>query len=198
VEMQKNQEVISYTKIRELNVWTVSNLLSVLRVVMLPFIIKFLEAGDSRSNTIAVTLMLAAVLTDMFDGFVARLSGTVSSLGKILDPLADKICLGTVALYMMYARNFPLWIVVTIVTRDLLFLIGSAFLIRKKKVVFSSNMWGKVSVTVLAALILAYTLEFQWAYIYLEIAFVFFFVGSIATYYSYLRSYLRDTHHAAI
>ena len=67
------------------------NILTILRILMTPLFIYFLFWGNGHGYTIALAIFLLAGLTDIVDGWLARALGVESKLGKILDPLADKI-----------------------------------------------------------------------------------------------------------
>ena len=134
------------------------NLLSLLRIGLLPFMVLCLKAGR---NEWALGLMLLAVATDYFDGFFARRLGQVTDSGKILDPLADKICVNTLTMTLWLWRGFPLWAAVLIVTRDLMIVAGALFMMKKRKMVPVSNWPGKWAVTFMAATIICYSLGWQ-------------------------------------
>ena len=160
---QRIQKVpIPYTRIRELNIVTLSNFLSLSRVLLLPFIYFCLTRETQIGDYWAIGLMLLAAVTDFLDGMLARGRKAVSSFGKIIDPLADKICMGAIVFFLIALRGFPVWLVILILARDsTIFLLG-AFLIRRYKIVFPSNIWGKLYAFSLAALIVAYTLRLSW------------------------------------
>ena len=89
--------------------WTVPNLLSVLRILVIgPFVYFFLH-----DNLLWAVLMLAfSGLSDMFDGMIARKFNQITELGKMLDPLADKLTQGTIAicLAVKHPRLIPGWL----------------------------------------------------------------------------------------
>lgn len=135
-------------------IWTVSNFFSLLRVVLLPFI---LIALRSEANYWAVILMIMAALTDALDGLAARYLNQISNLGKMIDPLADKIAFGAIAYFLVVLRDFPLWAVLILIGRDLLIVAGSALMIHHKKHVQPSNRLGKTATLFLIFTIFAYT-----------------------------------------
>ncbi|OGG06867.1 MAG: hypothetical protein A3F83_10020 [Candidatus Glassbacteria bacterium RIFCSPLOWO2_12_FULL_58_11] len=187
---------IPYTRIRELNIWTLSNFLSVLRVLLLPFIYISLFQRTPQGDRWAIGLMLAAFLTDMLDGWMARLRHGISSFGKIIDPLADKICLGALAIFMIVLRSFPIWLFLLIVSRDILIMLTSALLIRRYKIVFPANFWGKIYSFSVAMLISAYTLNASGRLILqLQMLVVVLVAASILGYaiivYRYIRTHYR-------
>ena len=109
-------------------IWTPSNALCILRIFLLYPIYQGLSQNTPAGNRWALFLMTVAVLTDYMDGFLARRLKQVSDVGKILDPLADKLCvgLGIFALYQYY--GLPLWITAVIIGRDILIILGSLVL----------------------------------------------------------------------
>jgi len=170
------------THINRLRIWTISNLLSVARVLLIPPIYHFLWRGRGADNVIAVSLMLVAAMSDVLDGIIARRTGVESSLGKILDPLADKICIGAMIILLVTLRGFPVWLVVVVIGRDLLIIVAGSLLVGNRKVVLSSNWLGKVTTHFMALLILSYTLRWEWAYSYLIAGGLFFLIASTTSY----------------
>lgn len=186
---------IPYTRIRELNVFTISNFLSLLRVLLLPVIYVAMFQHTTRGDHWALGLMVVAGLTDIFDGWMARLRGTISSFGKIIDPLADKIFMTGIALFLILLRGFPVWLFVLVAARDVWIVVGGAILIRRYKIVFQSNVWGKLYSLSLALLIVAYTLSLDRDItIPLQIVVVGFIIISLLSYTTKVMLYIR-THH---
>jgi CDP-diacylglycerol--glycerol-3-phosphate 3-phosphatidyltransferase len=104
-------------------VWTLPNLLSLFRILIIPVLVYLLSYTDPFSSALAALLFLIAAVTDFFDGYLARRHRTVSDFGKILDPIADKLMI--VAVLIMLAamdrpveESVPAWLVVVIVARE--------------------------------------------------------------------------------
>jgi len=146
---------------------TVSNALSICRALLVVPIIYFLRRGGPQANIDAVLLMLLAALTDWLDGFLARRLHKTSNVGRVLDPLADKIAIAAIVVILAVERGFPLWFVAVALTRDLAILIVGLYIARRYHYIVESNMYGKVTATVLALLIIVYTLEWRLASIIL-------------------------------
>ena len=91
------------------NPYTVPNLLTALRIVLIPAIAGLFYLPDGRGDTVAGVLFAIAGITDTLDGYVARRMGQVSHLGTFLDPVADKLIVAT-ALVLIVSRN-PVWYV---------------------------------------------------------------------------------------
>jgi len=104
-------------------VWTLPNLLSLFRIGIIPVLVYLLTFSDRVSAILAASLFLIASITDYFDGYLARRNRSVSDLGKILDPLADKLMVIAV-LIMLTAMDrpgqpsVPAWLVVIIIARE--------------------------------------------------------------------------------
>ena len=137
---------------------TPSNWITMLRLVLLPFIVYFLLA---QNREIAFAIMLVSLLSDGLDGYLARRFHQESTLGRFLDPLCDKIFLAVILVSLLYIGAIPLWIVIVIVLRDFLILLGSFILIRSRSVVEPSNTFGKLTGFIFGAMILAFTIDLK-------------------------------------
>jgi len=163
------------------------NILSLSRIALMPAIIFCLKEEKTLPLLI---LMLLAVATDYFDGFLARKLGKISSLGKILDPLADKICLDSMVFALSLWRDFPWWATGLVILRDILILAGGLMMINKTKNIPVSNWPGKFAVTFLSAAIFFYVLNWQpWGLYLLYASLLLILVSGII----YLRT-LRTSH----
>ncbi|NTW11034.1 MAG: CDP-alcohol phosphatidyltransferase family protein, partial [Chlorobiaceae bacterium] len=116
-------------------IFNLPNLLSFLRILLIPWFLYFFHTGRL---TIAIIIMIVAVLSDWFDGRAARWTNDVSEMGKILDPLADKLCLASVAVYFFWVGQLPLWFVIFAVVRDVLIFAGAAYVRMKHSIVTTS------------------------------------------------------------
>jgi CDP-diacylglycerol---glycerol-3-phosphate 3-phosphatidyltransferase len=158
------------------------NALSLLRVVLMPFVIMALK-HDHKAWLLA--LMLVATATDYLDGFIARRLHQVSDTGKIIDPLADKVCIGSICVCLSLWRGFPWWATALIVGRDVLILAGAVLLMKRIKAVPVSNWSGKWAVTVLAGAIISYAMRWQpWGFYFLLAGLALFVVSGLI----YLRA----------
>ena len=142
-------------KIRRLftNVWNVPNVLTMIRLILIPvFVVLFF--GGHRIAALAV--FIAASLTDMLDGMLARKLNQITDFGKLFDPLADKLMVLTAMVCQAVAGVFP-WIAIIIVAcKELMMVLGGVFMLKKGIVVYS-NLWGKAAqVCFIAALVLAF------------------------------------------
>lgn len=132
------------------DIFTWSNLISFSRVlVTIPII--YLHYENNREISLLVTLLIFyGALSDYLDGWVARLRNEISELGKILDPVADKMMAFSLFFYTVWLGWIPLWFFVVGVIRDLFIMLGSGYIKSKRGRVAMSTMSGKISVNVLA------------------------------------------------
>jgi CDP-diacylglycerol--glycerol-3-phosphate 3-phosphatidyltransferase len=98
----------------------------------------------------ALLFILLAMITDTLDGYIARLRDEVSELGKIIDPVADKIGIGIVVVLLTVTGDLPLWYAAVILGRDVLIFAGGLYIKIRKNITLTSTMEGKVAVVVIA------------------------------------------------
>jgi CDP-diacylglycerol--glycerol-3-phosphate 3-phosphatidyltransferase len=143
-------------------VMTPSNFLSLSRLILLLPIYSLLRQNTPSGNLWALVFMAVAVVTDFLDGFLARRLNQISDLGKVLDPVADKICIvAVVAILSSPQRENPLpfWFLLVIIIRDAAILLGGYLVYRRIRFVTSSNIWGKSTSAVLALMLIVYVMQ---------------------------------------
>ncbi len=141
---------------------TLSNFLSFSRILLIAPIVWFLHLGarQPEHNLTALALMLAGAVTDMLDGWLARKLNQVTNIGRIIDPIADKIGIGIVFLFLALSRpDFPMWFFIVVVLRDVLIFLTGVIVRIKFRFLFESNMIGKLTVTVLFLFISVFALK---------------------------------------
>ncbi|WP_084704045.1 CDP-diacylglycerol--glycerol-3-phosphate 3-phosphatidyltransferase [Phaeacidiphilus oryzae] len=100
----------------------VANLLTMVRVVLVPVFVLLLLAGgghDPKWRSVAWAAFAVAMITDLFDGELARRMGLVTDFGKIVDPIADKAIMGAALLGLSALGDLPWWVTVVILVREL-------------------------------------------------------------------------------
>lgn len=122
-------------------VFTVPNALSLLRLAMVPVVVVLLFM---RADVAAVVIFVLAAITDFLDGALARRSQP-TLVGKILDPVADRLMLSSAAVVLAIRGELPIWAVAVLAGRDLLALVGGLAFGRKVSV----NWIGKAATALL-------------------------------------------------
>ena len=140
-----------------------ANWLTILRILLIPVFVSLLVY---RRATAALVVFCLASLTDTLDGYIARTRGSQTRLSAFLDPLADKLLLTAsfVTLTYLYPRLLPFWITVTVLSRDLLLVLGVALIhVAGGQVHPTPSGLGKASTALQMATVLAvlFVLAFQ-------------------------------------
>ncbi len=134
------------TNLKEI-VSTKSNLLSLLRLLLvIPLWILFNNINSGNNRIIIICICLFATITDILDGYLARKFNEITEMGKIIDPLADKVVIGFVVLELFWLNEVPTYYFWMIVGRDVLIFIGGIIISKKLGRVLPSNMLGKITV----------------------------------------------------
>ncbi len=137
-------------------VFTPSNLISIMRAMFVLPAILCIHASqkDTHLYFLVAAIFIAAAITDVLDGLIARRTNTVSELGKIVDPLADKIFVGLVVITMAAYGLIPTWFFAIVLGRDLVIVAAGWWAKKKLGVVLPSNYAGKTAVIAIALTIL--------------------------------------------
>jgi cardiolipin synthase (CMP-forming) len=143
---------------------TTANKITILRILLIPFfvveLIYYVRSGNEAHRLAALLSFAIAAILDGVDGYIARRYNQISELGKILDPLADKLLLvsGIVALSFNHGNflgQIPLWLTGTIIGRDLLILLGVAVIrFTVGKVVVRPRITGKIATVLQMAVVI--------------------------------------------
>ncbi len=121
------------------------NKLTVFRIALMPFIVFFLVFKNLEHNYLyAFLVFLVASYTDRLDGHIARKTGDITSFGKIMDPLADKILTSSIFICFASLGLVPVWAAILIVSREFIVTSVRFLILESKKRVISANIWGKL------------------------------------------------------
>ncbi len=121
------------------------NKLTVLRVILVPFFVAVLltDCFGENSKWVALAIFIAASLTDMLDGKIARKYGLVTNFGKFMDPLADKLLVCSAMICLIELGRLASWIVIVIIAREFI-ISGFRLIASDNGVVIAASWWGKV------------------------------------------------------
>jgi len=127
-----------------LTVLTFPNFLTLLRIIAIPVFLVFLSNDQYAA---AFILFLAAGITDAVDGAIARLTDSRSSLGAVLDPMADKLLLLSSFIVLGASGVIPRWLVALVVSRDMIVVIGYSviFFVHQEAIPVEPSRLGKVN-----------------------------------------------------
>src|SRR5215471_761376 len=139
----------------------VPNLVTMGRVVLIPFVLFFIDNFNPLRSFIASLLYLVAAFGDFLDGYLARSRGEVSMLGKFLDPLADKLLVTAVLVFMVALSRVPAWVVVVLVARDLA-ITGLRSIASAQGLVIAASDGGKIKTALQLVAIMMLLIYFRY------------------------------------
>lgn len=127
-------------------IFTIPNVISFIRLCMVPVYMVLLLNGY---DLLATFMFALAAGTDWIDGQLARRTNCVSKLGQLLDPAVDRILMSCGVIGLMFVGRLPIWIVVVVLGRDLMLLVGGAYLLKRYHERVAVIYPGKVATTFL-------------------------------------------------
>ena len=160
-------------------------------MIAVPIIVVLMLFPNRVCTFLAAILFSAAAITDHLDGYIARRWNQCSDLGRILDPLIDKVNILAVLLFMCVHPGyaFPLWFFIFLVMREAAVLLGGLWVMRRKTVVMESSRPGKNSALANALTVVLFVLDLQpYAWIALWLGFALTLYSS----YVYFRLFLKE------
>lgn len=136
----------------------IPNIISLFRFVLfVPIIILFIDYNSNRFFLLALAFL--SIILDNLDGYFARKLNQISELGKIIDPLADKVLIGIYITGLFLNNQIVWWILAVILGRDIFIVIGSAFFSKKIDFVIPSNKLGKYTAGAIAFYIMIFLIN---------------------------------------
>ena len=164
--------------------WTLPNLLSLFRIAIIPLLVYILTYTDPLSSALAALLFLVAAATDYLDGYFARRYKIVSNLGKVLDPLADKLMI-VATLIMLAAMDrpdnaiVPAWLVVIVVARETTVTILRGIALTEG-IVMEAETLGKYKLVLQATAVFALVLHYTYLGVDFYVVGMYFLVVATA------------------
>jgi CDP-diacylglycerol---glycerol-3-phosphate 3-phosphatidyltransferase len=130
------------------------NLLTVLRIMLVPALVVALLGNTPGGDVLAAIVFALASLTDFVDGYLARARAEITTFGKLMDPLADKLLIVAALISLVSLHRLAAWVAMVIITRELavtVLRLGAT----QAGVVMAASMFGKVKTCMQIAAILA-------------------------------------------
>lgn len=151
------------------------NKITVLRVILIPFFVTFMLAEKvPYYNYIAAFIFIIACITDAMDGYLARKNNLITTFGKFMDPLADKLLVSAALICFTASSSIALapWIVIIIISREFI-ISGFRLVASDKGVIIAAGNWGKLKTIAQMIMSILFILHFQhWIWNLLENVFI--------------------------
>jgi CDP-diacylglycerol--glycerol-3-phosphate 3-phosphatidyltransferase len=125
---------------------TKANIITIIRIIMVPFFLVILLTEMQNKEFIAFAIFVIAAITDSLDGYVARKYNQVTDLGKFLDPLADKLLVASALIAMVYLQEVETWVAAIIILREI-FISAFRFYYLVNNASFSASVPAKIKTT---------------------------------------------------
>ncbi len=170
------------------------NQLTLARILAIPFIVVLMYFPGKCTCIIATIIFILASITDFLDGFLARKYNLTSTIGKFLDPLADKLLIMSALVMLTYLRWVPAWITIVIVGRELM-VTGLRAIAADKGIIIAADRYGKLKtifqIIAISPLILHYPIEgfdpVFWGNIFIYIALALTLISGVNYTYKFLK-----------
>lgn len=132
----------------------IPNILTTIRLCLVPLFAHFmLTSSETNTNmVVAFIIFLLSGLTDIVDGYIARKYNMITDFGKIYDPFVDKLMQITAIVCLVIKELIPIWLLVLVIIKEVTMIIVGGVLYRKK-IVVSSNWYGKLSTVVFYSIV---------------------------------------------
>ncbi len=131
-----------------------ANKLTVFRVVLVPFYVFFMLTDFTAYNRyIALTIFVIATITDKLDGTIARKYNMITSFGKFMDPIADKLLVCSALVCLVSSGEIPAWTVIVIIAREFI-ISGIRLIAAENGVAIAASWWGKIKTIAQMAMII--------------------------------------------
>jgi CDP-diacylglycerol--glycerol-3-phosphate 3-phosphatidyltransferase len=163
------------------------NLVTMGRVLLVPGVLLFIDNFSPLRSFIAALLYLVAAVGDALDGYLARSRGQVSVLGKFLDPLADKLIVTAILVFMVALGRVPAWLVVVLIARDLT-ITGLRGIASAEGLIIAASDGGKIKTALQLVAIGTLLIHFRYPVLGLGLSVDYHQVGTIILYLSLAMS----------
>ena len=132
----------------------VPNVLTLLRIVAVPVLVVVLLGAFPGGDAVAAAVFALAAISDGLDGYIARSRGSVTTFGKLMDPLADKLLIVAALVSLVSLNRLAAWVAMVIISRELA-VTGLRTLAAERGVVISASWLGKLKTALQVAAVFA-------------------------------------------
>lgn len=139
-EVHPHDQLMNWIFLRFIPQWMTPNQITLFRVFATPFVFLLILYGSYKVGIIAFLLV---AFTDAIDGSLARTRNKISNFGKLFDPLADKLLIGSMVLLLVF-KYFSFWLGIATLGLEIVFIVSAFITQYKFKSIRGANLWGKI------------------------------------------------------
>ncbi|MBU1088114.1 MAG: CDP-diacylglycerol--glycerol-3-phosphate 3-phosphatidyltransferase [Candidatus Omnitrophica bacterium] len=157
-----------------------ANWISIFRVLLIPFFVGsiiYCSPQKDYLRFLAVGIFLAAGISDVLDGYIARTRNMQTKLGSFLDPLADKLLLSASFIVLAFANSIsfkirlPIWVLILFISRDVILALGSLLVhLTTSNLKIEPSIWGKLTTFSQMATVIGILLQFSYSFLLWDVA----------------------------
>jgi CDP-diacylglycerol--glycerol-3-phosphate 3-phosphatidyltransferase len=167
----------------------IPNKITIIRILFIPIFVILLFVKVRHIEYIAALVFIVLALTDALDGYIARKRKEVTRLGKLIDPLADKLLISA-ALIFLIGRGVPAWMAFVIIAREF-FVTGLRLVVSTKDMTVAASKLGKIKTISQMAAIVAVIINLPYSW-HMMLAAVILTLISGADYFIKVRKFLKE------
>lgn len=179
----------------------VPNLLCLLRIAVTPVVVAILFFPGPIPSLVAASIFFLASITDVLDGYIARLQKSETPVGKLLDPLADKVLINSVMIMLIPLGRIPAWMVALIIAREVA-VTGLRGIATMQGLVIAASNWGKAKTVLQTSALMGLLLHYRYLGIdfhllgmfLMWIAFIVTLGSGFDYFFKFYREYLKKNH----
>ena len=160
----------------------IPNILTIIRFILIPFIFTSVVNEDFLATIVIFTI---SAITDMLDGYIARKYNYITDIGKLIDPLADKLIQMSLLLSLAILKILPWWIFAIVFIKECVMIIAASLMYKKDDVVVYSKWYGKLATVLFYLAIISSLLINQFHFeISLRVDLYLYYLAILATIFS--------------
>lgn len=168
-------------------IWNVPNILTIIRIALIGVLVYFFSIGQLFW---ALIVFVTAGVTDYLDGYIARKYNLITTFGKLMDPLADKLMVVTTLICLTTIGRVPLWAPLVIAVKETIMAIGGVLLLKRGIVAYAH--WIGKAATILFTIAIIAVFFHEWIAPWDQALLVAAVLLSIAAFFWYLRKVLKQ------
>ncbi|MFQ5455681.1 MAG: CDP-diacylglycerol--glycerol-3-phosphate 3-phosphatidyltransferase [Nitrospirota bacterium] len=174
--------------------FNIPNLLTLIRILLIPIFIILFNNPTSIRSILSAIIFLIASLTDLLDGYIARQRDQITRIGRLMDPVADKLLISSALIILVGFGRVQSWIAILIIGREL-FITGLRAIASSEGIIISAESTGKYKLILQITAIIFLILDYRWSFfdflVFGKLLLLISIVLSVISGYQYLTNFWK-------